>query len=395
LDYAALPPEINSARIYAGPGSAALLAAAAAWGKLAAELHAAAVCYQSVLSALVHGSWLGPASACMAAAAAPYAAWMSATATQCDRIAAQSNAAASAFQTAYAMTVPPPVIAANRALLSSLTATNILGQNTPAIAATEAHYAQMWAQDAAAMYRYAADSAAATTVAPLAAPPQVTNPAGPAGQAAAVAQNVGASAGTRVQATLSQLTSAIPIALREAASPTSSTPYLLPKLQEMLETMTFDPHFWARSGSTITSVISTAKSLMPAAKAAESGAKAAGSALAGGLGSAGLAVPGRSLGSAGLAGLGPSLVSADLGRAPSIGTLSVPQAWTAAAPATTSGAAALSGGGLNWVAPAGASETGSMLGGVPMTGMAGRSVGAAVLKDGLRRFVMPRPPAAG
>jgi len=34
-------------------------------------------------------------------------------------------------------------------------ATNILGQNTPAIAATEAQYMEMWAQDAAAMYGYA------------------------------------------------------------------------------------------------------------------------------------------------------------------------------------------------------------------------------------------------
>ena len=37
----------------------------------------------------------------------------------------------------FAATVPPPVIAANRALLAMLIATNFLGQNTPAIAATE------------------------------------------------------------------------------------------------------------------------------------------------------------------------------------------------------------------------------------------------------------------
>ena len=54
------------------------------------------------------------------------------------------------------MTVPPPVIAANRTQLASLTATNIFGQNTPAIAANEAQYGEMWAQDAAAMYGYAA-----------------------------------------------------------------------------------------------------------------------------------------------------------------------------------------------------------------------------------------------
>ena len=55
------------------------------------------------------------------------------------------------------MTVPPPVIAANRTQLMSLTATNFFGQNTPAIAATEAQYSEMWAQDAAAMYGYAAN----------------------------------------------------------------------------------------------------------------------------------------------------------------------------------------------------------------------------------------------
>ena len=56
--------------------------------------------------------------------------------------------------------MPPPVIEANRTLLMTLIATNILGQNTPAIAATEAHYMEMWAQDAAAMYGYAGLQAA-------------------------------------------------------------------------------------------------------------------------------------------------------------------------------------------------------------------------------------------
>jgi PPE-repeat protein len=56
-----------------------------------------------------------------------------------------------AYEAAFAMTVPPPVIAANRALLLMLVATNFLGQNTPAIMATEAEYAEMWAQDAGAM----------------------------------------------------------------------------------------------------------------------------------------------------------------------------------------------------------------------------------------------------
>jgi PPE-repeat protein len=36
LDFAALPPEINSARMYTGPGSGPMLAAASAWHGLAA-----------------------------------------------------------------------------------------------------------------------------------------------------------------------------------------------------------------------------------------------------------------------------------------------------------------------------------------------------------------------
>ena len=62
--------------------------------------------------------------------------------------------AAAAFEESFSSIVPPPVVAANRTLLAHLVATNILGQNTPAIQTAEAHYAEMWAQDAAAMYGY-------------------------------------------------------------------------------------------------------------------------------------------------------------------------------------------------------------------------------------------------
>ena len=75
------------------------------------------------------------------------------------------------------MTVPPPEIAANRSLLAALVATNFLGMNTPAIAATEAQYAEMWAQDAVAMYGYAGSSAAATVLSPFTSPDQNTDPA--------------------------------------------------------------------------------------------------------------------------------------------------------------------------------------------------------------------------
>ena len=175
-----------------------------------------------MISGLTSGPWLGPSSTAMAAAAAPYVAWMSTTAGQAELAATQAQAAASAYETAFAVTVPPPVIAANRAQLVSLIATNIFGQNTPAIAATEAQYGEMWAQDAAAMYGYAANSAATTAkVTPFTAAPQTTNPAGLAAQGAAGAQAAGTSTGTGVQSTLSQLVSTIPTALQNLASPAS------------------------------------------------------------------------------------------------------------------------------------------------------------------------------
>jgi PPE-repeat protein len=178
MDFGALPPEVNSGRMYAGPGAGPMLAAASAWDMLALDLQSSATGYCAVICGLIDGPWRGPASAAMAAAAAPYAQWLSATAAQLERVADQARAAASAYEAALAMTVPPPVIAVNRAQLAALVATNVLGQNTPAIMATEAQYGEMWAQDAAAMYGYAGRSAAAAKLPPFTAAPHITNPGG-------------------------------------------------------------------------------------------------------------------------------------------------------------------------------------------------------------------------
>ena len=67
----------------------------------------------------------------MAAAAATYVAWMGAAATQAEQAAIQARAAASAFESAFAATVPPPLIAANRARLAMLVAANFLGHKRP------------------------------------------------------------------------------------------------------------------------------------------------------------------------------------------------------------------------------------------------------------------------
>ncbi len=87
-----LPPEINSGLMYAGPGSGSMIAASTAWDGLAAQLYASSAAYSSVLSGL-RTAWRGPASMSMATAAAPYVAWMNATAVQAEETAAYARAA--------------------------------------------------------------------------------------------------------------------------------------------------------------------------------------------------------------------------------------------------------------------------------------------------------------
>ncbi|WP_157011720.1 PPE domain-containing protein, partial [Mycobacterium celatum] len=65
MDFGLLPPEVNSARMYAGAGSGPMMAAASAWNALAAELSSTAAAYESVITGLTSEEWLGPASASM------------------------------------------------------------------------------------------------------------------------------------------------------------------------------------------------------------------------------------------------------------------------------------------------------------------------------------------
>jgi PPE family/Pentapeptide repeats (8 copies) len=165
--FAWLPPEINSALIFAGPGAAPLLAAAAAWDGLAEDLASSASSFFSVTSDLANGSWQGASAAAMMAVATQYVGWLSAAAAQAEAASSQASAIAAAFETALAATVQPAVVAANRALVQALVATNWFGLNAPAIMDTESAYEQMWASDVAAMFGYHADaSEAAAQLAP-------------------------------------------------------------------------------------------------------------------------------------------------------------------------------------------------------------------------------------
>ncbi|GJP24090.1 PPE family protein [Mycobacterium marinum] len=175
--------------MYTGPGSASLRAAAASWNSISVELHSAAESYRAMIADLTSFQWLGPSSAAMIASMLPYVEWLEATAVQAGHSAMQASAAAAAYEQAFAMTVPPPAIVANRTELAGLIATNFFGQNTAAIAANEAEYAEMWATDATAMTSYSTTSATARALTPFTSPHQSTNPAGLGAQSAAVANS--------------------------------------------------------------------------------------------------------------------------------------------------------------------------------------------------------------
>nr|WP_165965027.1 PPE family protein [Mycobacterium eburneum] len=152
------PPEVTSTLIYTGPGAGPLLEAAGAWRALAAELAAAETGWRNTIAAL-SDMWRGPSAQAMAVEAANYADWLAKAAAHTARVASAANFAAQSYSAVRAAVVHPAAVAANRAQLAVLVATNLLGQNTAAIAANEAHYAAMWAQDTAAMTAYAASSA--------------------------------------------------------------------------------------------------------------------------------------------------------------------------------------------------------------------------------------------
>jgi PPE-repeat protein len=382
VDYALLPPEINSGRMYTGPGAGSLLAAAAAWDELAVELHLSAASYRSVISALTSGPWSGSASLALGAAATPCAAWLQRSAESAELASGQAVTAAAAYETAFALTVPPPVIA-----------TNVLGQNSAAIAAVEAEYFEMWADDAAAMYGYAGSAATATELTEFEEPTEVTNPAGSSEQAAAVAKAVGNSAQTGGQDLAANADA------QAAAAPNSPTPGNLKPIDDWISANTpfddiasmYSKYFvpYVSSGQVgvqtaqsfgqisngITAMTSFGKSLGSAASSAGQAAGAGTSAL----GAAG----------AGLGNVAP--VAAGVGRALPVGALSVPPSWAPVNAVTNPGVPTL-------ISATTAGPAADGLHALPMTPfgpMGGQNAWRNVPTYGFKPSVMARPPAAG
>jgi PPE-repeat protein len=383
FDFAAMPPEINSIRMYTGPGSGPMMAAAAAWNSTAADLSTTAAGAQSVITELAGGEWLGPSSLAMATSVAPYIEWMETTAGELAQAASQAMASAAAYEAAFAATVPPPVIAANRAQLAALVATNILGQNTAAIMATEALYGEMWAQDAAAMYGYAGSSASAAVLSPLTTPPQTSNPGGQAAQSAATSG--GAATGAQ-SAGLNGLVSSTPNALQSVSTPLAAAAadnpiddFFSNSLVSNIPNGILDTAAWQMFAA-IPSAILYAKTV------GDNAAAAVGGLAAGLVSTSTTAAPAAAL--AGAGGFAGAPVLAGMASSSMVGGLSVPGGWSAATP--EAGNSLLAGSG--WTAPAeeGMGTT-NVAAGMPAVASAGRGGhGFSMPRYGVKPTVMPK-----
>ncbi|WP_324291122.1 PPE family protein [Mycobacterium sp. Aquia_213] len=397
LNFGALPPEVNSAKMYAGAGSGSMLAASAAWNALAAEMRAAATNYDAVIKSLVSEGWLGPASAKMVASIEPYIAWMETAAAQAEQAGAQANAAAAAYEAAFAATVPPPLVAANRVQLANLVASNIIGQNTGAIAATEAQYGEMWAQDASAMTSYTTASRAASQMTAFSDPQADTTADGTALQADAVnnalAAPLAAGAGDS-------------IFTPGSGDDTTGLSGLLnllsnqPNSENLLGAFLNNNSVSGLSNAfTTNGILNPTTMIDPAAAAAENAAVS-------GLTTSGLEDLSAGLGSAAAVSSVTSLpgaaATAAVGQASLVGGLSVPPAW-AASGATVSTVAATTQVGAGAYHSFGAAtpmvmeEAGAVgMPGVPLAGLPGAHEDEfAEPIYGFRPRIIGRPPAAG
>ncbi|HTZ15919.1 MAG TPA: PPE family protein [Mycobacterium sp.] len=412
VDFGAFPPEYNSARMYMGPGASSFQVAASAWNGLAAELQSAAQGYETTITQLASDEWNGPASAAMAAAAQPYVAWMQETSAQAAQAATQAQAASAAYEQAFASTVAPPLVAANRAETAAAVQANVFGQYTPLIMQLEAQYGEMWAQDAAAMYTYAGQSASATQVTPFSSPAATTNPAGTGTQASAVAAATGNSAASSSQSILSQLTSSVPSSLQGLATPAATTTSTTTPFQSLfslifgttvlptnLAAMVTDyspyaslfynteglPYFSVGMGNFGIQMAKSAGMLGGAAPAAAAPALH-------GLGGLGAGLGG---GAANAIGGAAHSVSAVSGEAGSIGKLAVPASWAGATPAAAPQGVQLVSSVSAAPEAAGGGGGGNLVGGMPLAGAGRGGIGAFGPRYGFKPTVMPRPPSAG
>jgi len=198
---------------------------------------------------------------------------------------------------------------------------------------------EMWAQDAAAMYGYAASSASASALAPFSEPPKTTNDSAGATQAAAVTQS-SAQSGSNTASQLSQLSTTMQPAVQTVTNGTSTgatsteltTPSFITNWNEFWSVVTgvYSPqswttipggpflsfgqaYAWGQNGQAAAAYLAGPKAISGALAPLTSGTSAVKPMLS--------------------SAVGAGQVSGSMGKAALVGSMSVPQGWTDAAPA--------------------------------------------------------------
>ena len=207
--WSAFPPEVNAGQLMAGDQGASIAAAAAAYEALAAALIAEGAKMAATAGTTAATGWEGVGGAAMVATAMPYVAALEALSGWMQQSAASAAAIEQAYVTAKAAMIQVPVCTTNRTTQAGLVATNIIGQNTPAIIGLDTEYfGHFWTQNAGNMGGY--EAIVTPIIAGLGIPPppapMTANPAGPAGQAAAIGQ---AAANGAASAAMSQSLSGV------------------------------------------------------------------------------------------------------------------------------------------------------------------------------------------
>lgn len=166
VEYGAMPPELNTARLQLGAGEAPMLQAAAGWEAWAVALEAQAAELSSALASL-SAAWTGMGSETGVAACMPMVMWLQTMAAQAMKRAAQATAQATSYVTAATTTPQIPEIVQNHVTEAVLQATNFLGVNTVPIGLNEADYVRMWNLAADTMYAYMAETTMNTLFEPI------------------------------------------------------------------------------------------------------------------------------------------------------------------------------------------------------------------------------------
>lgn len=365
MNWAAIPPEVISAEIYIGAGSGPLHAAAAALTGLAADLGSTAAGWESELATLTGlSAWQGAGASAATASAQTYVEWLTTTQAAVEQAAAQAAASAAAFDAVHAAVATPAAIAANRAAYAAALAAMPFSAAT--VAALEAEYDAMWAQDVAAMSVYQAASGAAGVLPPLVPVAGTINPAadtsaGPAVAASSVGSGLSLSGGSLIDSIDGFL----------------GTPAVFNTLNGEINTSAW----FVMNG--IPTAVSLGHTLgaVPSVAVGDVVPAGAGAVTEGAMVSS--VTPG--LGTSGLAG---AAASASVGEASTIGRLSVPANWSAAAaPAKSVASAAAPLEGSGWTVPSEVPEPATAMPGMP--GMAAAAKGAGAYGTGPRYGFKP------